>query len=258
MNTRVKDILKASLKEALTLPIDKLDQVDPTKLDKLADKTDVVIGDELSEDQEIPNILPAEQVQPGMVAYAGGVKYGKVIEIVIAGEYSQLLDYDSEGFLPQHGDNSQEDDDSDNFYSSIDPEMDYLVAIQYANGETAVGPYRSDEFYCLAPATPERAPQSPSQQPNSSTGPALREDSQFPTATPEQQQGIFDLQSWAAELGLDIGVGEETVGDIIKFGFQGAESWVTILVDPGGRIKVSGHAINTFQDFSDILSFFQD
>ena len=78
----------------------------------------------------------------------------------------------------------------------------------------------------------------------------------FDGATPEQETTIYDLKNWAAEKDIDIGAGEETVNDIIKFGFQGTENWVTILISPMGDIKISGHAVKNFDDFSDLIDFF--
>lgn len=341
MNERIKNILKQTFNEALTLPIDKLDQVDPMKLDKIADKTDVVIGEDntsvidptllsnlktilfsiISEEgvvdasfylaaklpisatklvhlfdkptwgenldallKPIPvadlerfyqeekarlqpvlnetvsgdEVLEPGEVMPGMQVYAEYDRIGTAIEATTADDWAELLRYDSTQILPSEFENSE----IEAFYDKFSPD-DYLIAVDLGDGETVVGAYSPNDFYCIKDTPPSKAPDDVDSTPRSSQGPDIEvapmtEESQFPTATPEQQQAMFDLQTWASELGLDIGVGEDTVGDIIKFGFEGAEGWQTILVDPNGNIKVSGHAIKTFDDFQDIVSFFQD
>lgn len=81
---------------------------------------------------------------------------------------------------------------------------------------------------------------------------------EYATATTEQKQAIYDLKSWSSELDLDIGQGEETVGDIIKFGFLGGDNgYVSILVSPKGDIKMSGHVVRNFDDYQDLVNFFK-
>lgn len=333
MKPQVKNILAEVLREALKLPIDSLDKVDPTKLTKLAQKADVVIGESetLTDENKIRDIksilfnivseegfedaafylaaslpvtplriskllntetwgegfeefikgipavalekfldqeryrltpmlneetsieiLDAEEVQPGMIVYSAGHPLGKAILVASASEYPALVPYDGEGMLPDNNGSQEED----NFFEIFTPN-DFLIAVEQGD-DSIVGAYGQHDFY--VPKDGANAPQDNLDRAGD-IGPVkvsqpMREG--LEATTPEQKQSIQDVKMWASELDLDIGVGEETVGDIIKFGFQGAENWATILIDPNGGIKVSGHSIKTFEDFSDIVSFFND
>lgn len=241
MDKHIKDILKGALQEALKLPVDQLDKVDPTKLTKLATKADVVIGEDDTQLVDPKMMQNIKTILFSIISEQGITDASFYLAAKLPIPPARMAHIFSK---PTWGENLED------FLKGVPTED---LERFYQEEKDRLQPTLNEDPYIQSPQTSTTATMG-----GIETSYGINEESQFPTATPEQQQGIFDLQSWAAELGVDIGVGEETVGDIIKFGFEGADGWVTILVDPNGKIKVSGHAINTFEDFSDILKFFQD
>lgn len=84
--------------------------------------------------------------------------------------------------------------------------------------------------------------------------------------TPEQEKikqspqevAIFNLENWANDLKLNIGEAEESVNNVVKFGYYEGDQYIAILVFPTGVIKVSGHVVQDFDDFENIVNFHKD
>ena len=73
-----------------------------------------------------------------------------------------------------------------------------------------------------------------------------------------QEVAIFNLENWANDLQLNIGEAEESVNNVVKFGYYEGDQYIAILVFPTGVIKVSGHVVQDFDDFENIVNFHKD
>ena len=73
-----------------------------------------------------------------------------------------------------------------------------------------------------------------------------------------QEVAIFNLENWANDLHLNIGEAEESVNNVVKFGYYEGNQYIAILVYPTGVIKVSGHIVQDFDDFQNIVNFHRD
>lgn len=73
-----------------------------------------------------------------------------------------------------------------------------------------------------------------------------------------QEVAVFNLENWANDLQLNIGEAEESVNNVIKFGYYEGNQYIAILVFPTGVIKVSGHVVQDFDDFENIVNFHKD
>lgn len=73
-----------------------------------------------------------------------------------------------------------------------------------------------------------------------------------------QEVAVFNLENWANDLQLNIGEAEESVNNVVKFGYYEGDQYIAILVFPTGVIKVSGHVVQDFDDFENIVNFHKD
>ena len=73
-----------------------------------------------------------------------------------------------------------------------------------------------------------------------------------------QEVAIFNLENWANDLHLNVGEAEESVNNVVKFGYYEGNQYIAILVYPTGVIKVSGHIVQDFDDFQNIVNFHRD
>lgn len=73
-----------------------------------------------------------------------------------------------------------------------------------------------------------------------------------------QEIAIFNLENWANDLQLNVGEAEESVNGIIKFGYYEGDQYIAILVFPTGVIKISGHIVDDYNDFKNIVDFHKD
>lgn len=73
-----------------------------------------------------------------------------------------------------------------------------------------------------------------------------------------QEVAIFNLENWAHDLNLNVGEAEESVNSVVKFGYYEGDQYIAILVFPTGVIKVSGHVVQDFDDFENIVNFHKD
>lgn len=79
-------------------------------------------------------------------------------------------------------------------------------------------------------------------------------------ANSPQEEAVYNVTNWAHQLNLNIGEGEEGMNQTIKFGYydESNKQYIAILVYPTGIIKMSGHVVQDFNDFKNIVDFHKD
>lgn len=75
-----------------------------------------------------------------------------------------------------------------------------------------------------------------------------------------QEEAVYNVSNWAHQLNLNIGEGEEGMNQTVKFGYydDANKQYIAILVFPTGVIKMSGHVVQDFNDFKNIVDFHKD
>ena len=76
-------------------------------------------------------------------------------------------------------------------------------------------------------------------------------------ASTQQENAVFNLKNWAVQLQVPVNEGEPTMNGAIKFTYFSQEGQlpINILVLSNGLIKMSGHVIQDFEDFKNIVEF---
>lgn len=73
----------------------------------------------------------------------------------------------------------------------------------------------------------------------------------------QQEQAIYNLKNWANQLQMEIGDGELSPNNAVKFVWFSQESQqpISILVLSNGLIRMSGHTVQDFSDLKNIINF---
>jgi len=84
-----------------------------------------------------------------------------------------------------------------------------------------------------------------------------KEEEEEQVASTQQENAVFNLKNWAVQLQVPINEGEPTMNGAIKFTYFSQEGQlpINILVLSNGLIKMSGHTIQDFEDFKNIVEF---
>jgi hypothetical protein len=78
-----------------------------------------------------------------------------------------------------------------------------------------------------------------------------------PVESSQQEEAVYNLNNWANQLQVPIGQGTDAPNGAIRFGYFSTEAqqMIAILVLSNGLIKMSGHTIQDFADFKNIVAF---
>lgn len=79
-----------------------------------------------------------------------------------------------------------------------------------------------------------------------------------PIEKTQQEQAIYNLKNWAVQLQTPIGDGESAPNNAVKFTwFNPTQNQIpiSILVLSNGLIKMSGHTVQDFEDYKNIINF---
>lgn len=108
------------------------------------------------------------------------------------------------------------------------------------------GEYQLKDIKKVTPEPEETAPNAPEE-----------DKAEKQVISTQQENAVFNLKNWAVQLQVPINEGEPTMNGAIKFTYFSQEGQlpINILVLSNGLIKMSGHVIQDFEDFKNIVEF---